>query len=197
VKTVFATEFATGLQRVGIGASNILNSLARRKGFEPLTPRFEVWCSIQLSYRRPRRRGLPQFVVAANSFPRRARRRLPDPMSRAPPTPPCGSSNLDLVASLGHRSRFTGSILLRASQLHRNGLIVLLLGVGPFPNRTASSCWTSARKTRGRGHYGGDPRNTISRRIASALQVHSVVNQVTCPVGYAVTRSLASSGRRF
>ena len=27
-------------------------SLARRKGFEPLTPRFEVWCSIQLSYRR-------------------------------------------------------------------------------------------------------------------------------------------------
>src|SRR4029450_12292569 len=23
--------------------------LARRKGFEPLTPRFEVWCSIQLS----------------------------------------------------------------------------------------------------------------------------------------------------
>jgi hypothetical protein len=30
--------------------------LARRKGFEPLTPRFEVWCSIQLSYRRPRQR---------------------------------------------------------------------------------------------------------------------------------------------
>src|SRR5262249_14757198 len=30
--------------------SNVL--LARRKGFEPLTPRFEVWCSIQLSYRR-------------------------------------------------------------------------------------------------------------------------------------------------
>src|SRR5690242_6949768 len=27
-------------------------SMARRKGFEPLTPRFEVWCSIQLSYRR-------------------------------------------------------------------------------------------------------------------------------------------------
>lgn len=26
--------------------------MARRKGFEPLTPRFEVWCSIQLSYRR-------------------------------------------------------------------------------------------------------------------------------------------------
>ena len=26
--------------------------VARRKGFEPLTPRFEVWCSIQLSYER-------------------------------------------------------------------------------------------------------------------------------------------------
>jgi hypothetical protein len=26
--------------------------MVRRKGFEPLTPRFEVWCSIQLSYRR-------------------------------------------------------------------------------------------------------------------------------------------------
>ena len=26
--------------------------MARRKGFEPLTPRFEVWCSIQLSYER-------------------------------------------------------------------------------------------------------------------------------------------------
>ncbi len=26
--------------------------MARRKGFEPLTPKFEVWCSIQLSYRR-------------------------------------------------------------------------------------------------------------------------------------------------
>ena len=30
--------------------------MARRKGFEPLTPRFEVWCSIQLSYRRQRQR---------------------------------------------------------------------------------------------------------------------------------------------
>jgi hypothetical protein len=29
--------------------------LARSEGFEPPTPRFEVWCSIQLSYER---RGL-------------------------------------------------------------------------------------------------------------------------------------------
>ena len=32
--------------------SSFCRQLARRKGFEPLTPRFEVWCSIQLSYRR-------------------------------------------------------------------------------------------------------------------------------------------------
>jgi hypothetical protein len=28
--------------------------VARSEGFEPPTPRFEVWCSIQLSYERPR-----------------------------------------------------------------------------------------------------------------------------------------------
>ena len=28
--------------------------MARPKGFEPLTPRFVVWCSIQLSYGRAR-----------------------------------------------------------------------------------------------------------------------------------------------
>ena len=28
--------------------------LVRREGFEPPTPRFEAWCSIQLSYRRAR-----------------------------------------------------------------------------------------------------------------------------------------------
>jgi hypothetical protein len=27
-------------------------TLARSEGFEPPTPRFEVWCSIQLSYER-------------------------------------------------------------------------------------------------------------------------------------------------
>src|SRR5262245_4180431 len=29
------------------------DSMARSEGFEPPTPRFEVWCSIQLSYERP------------------------------------------------------------------------------------------------------------------------------------------------
>jgi hypothetical protein len=29
--------------------------MARPKGFEPLTPRFVVWCSIQLSYGRANR----------------------------------------------------------------------------------------------------------------------------------------------
>ena len=53
--------------------------LARRKGFEPLTPRFEVWCSIQLSYRRNCRRRVarpkrfelltPRFVALLYSIP--------------------------------------------------------------------------------------------------------------------------------
>ena len=30
---------------------NLLKSLAHRRGFEPRTSRFVVWCSIQLSYR--------------------------------------------------------------------------------------------------------------------------------------------------
>jgi hypothetical protein len=45
-----------GSARFAINFTNISNSLkimARPKGFEPLTPRFVVWCSIQLSYGRP------------------------------------------------------------------------------------------------------------------------------------------------
>jgi hypothetical protein len=36
--------------------------MARPKGFEPLTPRFVVWCSIQLSYGR-----VPQMRVSLRS----------------------------------------------------------------------------------------------------------------------------------
>jgi site-specific DNA recombinase len=34
-----------------------VGEMARPKGFEPLTPRFVVWCSIQLSYGRLKRNG--------------------------------------------------------------------------------------------------------------------------------------------
>jgi hypothetical protein len=60
-----------------------LNKMARPKRFELLTPRFVVWCSIQLSYGRlsiaspwrkpPGRRADPQVVdegIATASFPR-------------------------------------------------------------------------------------------------------------------------------
>ena len=48
------------------------NKMARPKGFEPLTPRFVVWCSIQLSYGRPVRSGertisRPRHVSAARA----------------------------------------------------------------------------------------------------------------------------------
>ncbi len=44
--------------------------LAHRKGFEPLTPRFVVWCSIQLSYRCGGTRNL-MSAGAASKPPRR------------------------------------------------------------------------------------------------------------------------------
>jgi hypothetical protein len=44
-----ATEFIAGDGK----------EVARPKGFEPLTPRFVVWCSIQLSYGRAMREALP------------------------------------------------------------------------------------------------------------------------------------------
>ena len=40
----------TEAQRLSKMILKCLNLLARPKGFEPLTPRFVVWCSIQLSY---------------------------------------------------------------------------------------------------------------------------------------------------
>jgi hypothetical protein len=38
--------------------------MARPKGFEPLTPRFVVWCSIQLSYGRIANYGASSFASA-------------------------------------------------------------------------------------------------------------------------------------
>ena len=38
--------------RLSPNSRPLLNIVARREGFEPPTPRFEAWCSIQLSYRR-------------------------------------------------------------------------------------------------------------------------------------------------
>ena len=35
-----------------IQVAEMYTYLARSEGFEPPTPRFEVWCSIQLSYER-------------------------------------------------------------------------------------------------------------------------------------------------
>ena len=43
----------------------MVEKMARPKGFEPLTPRFVVWCSIQLSYGRvPVVRAEPHFERA-------------------------------------------------------------------------------------------------------------------------------------
>ncbi len=44
--------------------------MARPKGFEPLTPRFVVWCSIQLSYGRLRRLCWPPVSRVSKSFVR-------------------------------------------------------------------------------------------------------------------------------
>ena len=43
----------------------VVEKMARPKGFEPLTPRFVVWCSIQLSYGRvPVERPKPEIERA-------------------------------------------------------------------------------------------------------------------------------------
>src|ERR1700674_3164143 len=50
--TVLNTVLIFALERRA--RRKLLKSLARSEGFEPPTPRFEVWCSIQLSYERMR-----------------------------------------------------------------------------------------------------------------------------------------------
>ncbi len=63
--------------------------VARRKGFEPLTPRFEVWCSIQLSYRRrASRSAIPsagQARAAAGSAAKARKALCAGPVRRAGP----------------------------------------------------------------------------------------------------------------
>ena len=44
--------------------------LARPEGFEPPTPRFVVWCSIQLSYGRLERRHIRRRAKVGNSLAR-------------------------------------------------------------------------------------------------------------------------------
>jgi hypothetical protein len=51
----FPTNSLNSVCRIGTESKTLGNCselLARPKGFEPLTPRFVVWCSIQLSYGR-------------------------------------------------------------------------------------------------------------------------------------------------
>ena len=43
---------ASGAKTAGFGVPKFCAEMARPRGFEPLTPRSVVWCSIQLSYGR-------------------------------------------------------------------------------------------------------------------------------------------------
>ena len=71
-------------------AERLLAGMARRKGFEPLTPRFEVWCSIQLSYRR----RVPMYEK--NGAPEEIR--TPDPQIRSLVLYPAELRALDAAA---------------------------------------------------------------------------------------------------
>ena len=52
-KAVLARSVAKGVAKTTLPF--FCSEMARSKGFEPLTPRFVVWCSIQLSYERAAR----------------------------------------------------------------------------------------------------------------------------------------------
>lgn len=54
--------------------SQFCTEVARPKGFEPLTPRFVVWCSIQLSYGR----ACPEDRKTETARARRCDGRLPN-----------------------------------------------------------------------------------------------------------------------
>ena len=54
-----------GAKVLTISPERTLGKMARPKGFEPLTPRFVVWCSIQLSYGRTARRPFGRLAEAA------------------------------------------------------------------------------------------------------------------------------------
>lgn len=60
---------ASSTKTAGFGSARFCTEVARSKGFEPLTPRFEVWCSIQLSYERVR----GTIAASAQMSRRRAR----------------------------------------------------------------------------------------------------------------------------
>jgi hypothetical protein len=49
--------------------------LARREGVEPPTPRFEAWCSIQLSYRRS------EALIPEGTGPRQRVAAVPQPVA--------------------------------------------------------------------------------------------------------------------
>jgi hypothetical protein len=66
----------------GFWRSQLCTEVARPKGFEPPTPRFVVWCSIQLSYGRILR-GAQEDAPGANAGRERATSyRLQFPLAR-------------------------------------------------------------------------------------------------------------------
>ena len=84
--------------------------MARPKGFEPLTPRFVVWCSIQLSYgRKPRGaetrqgRGGRQALSPGRPMPRCRNR---PPRAQVPEAPTKFAPNRGATCPCPHRARW-------------------------------------------------------------------------------------------